>query len=572
MRIYINKSDETMSMVIGRYTGLVSVSSLFIAEFNNLDPTFALYGSRDRIGTFLNTDTYVRTGAEATTLLNEKEVAWLRKYARKVVTQLFACFCGEFEGKAYHSAVRLRNLYDVQRENRVLIFHERTYLYYANTSSNRAQITYVYGQHKKFNKLLNEHVKQALKASDSSDLESFLIDESSGHAKDWIKNVYGKLDSLLSLDLVLCECGHIERSEDTQEVYNGSRFRETWCQLCVDDDARWCEDTDDYRAGEYAYEHSDGCYYSYEEERDEDEDEDSDEDVNTRGLMDYSTNVLTYAPADANIKSNSYGEFTLGIEFEMTSGDRNSGAAAEQVRACLGESYCIVKRDGSLPDNGFEIVTAPRGLIEHVAKFKAWDIDSKYCAWDVGSCGMHVHIDSRAFTSLTLGKFIMFVNSTDNVDFIRKIAGRHPAKDAQARSYCDTEFTPSLENPIKALKGKGSNRYYMVNLTNLRRSESERLGFDDRFTDGRFNTVELRIFRSSLKKERLLAQIEFAHACVCFCRASSYRELNGTTFIKWLKTQEGQYPHLADWYGVRRKNKAPTEATCADKTPESVTS
>ena len=282
--------------------------------------------------------------------------------------------------------------------------------------------------------------------------------------------------------------------------------------------------------------------------------------------MSYSTNVLNHAPADVNIKSNSYGEFTLGIELEMTSGDRYSGAAAEQVRSRLGETYCIVKSDGSLPENGFEVVTAPRGLAEHIKRFKEWQVDPSHRAWDVKKCGMHVHIDSHAFTSLTLGKFIMLINSPDNVDFIRKIAGRHPAKDEQARSYCDVEGSVCT-TPMTAIKGKSSQRYYMVNMQNLRESESRRLGFEDRFTGGRYNTVELRIFRASLKKERLLAQIEFTHACVCFCRAASYRDLNGGHFIKWLKTQEGLYPHLSDWYGVRRARQVPAEQTCVDKTP-----
>jgi hypothetical protein len=76
--------------------------------------------------------------------------------------------------------------------------------------------------------------------------------------------------------------------------------------------------------------------------------------------------------------------------------------------------------------------------------------------------------------------------------------------------------------------------------------------------------VELRIFRASLKKERLLAQIEFAHAVVFFCRASSYRELNGTSFLKWLKTTDNRYPHLSDWFGIRRPKQEAKEIACTD--------
>jgi hypothetical protein len=187
---------------------------------------------------------------------------------------------------------------------------------------------------------------------------------------------------------------------------------------------------------------------------------------------------------------------------------------------------------------------------------------------------MHVHIDSRAFTQLTVGKFLMFINSNGNVDFIRKIAGRHPSVDDQARSYCAAEHQSILTNPKKAVKGKSGERYRMVNMMNLGSREAKRLGLNmDNSYNGKYNTVELRIFRASLKKERLLAQIEFTHASVMFCRVASWRDLNGTSFVKWLKTVAGQYPALTKWYGVRNVHTstptviAPAMETCTDAVP-----
>jgi hypothetical protein len=117
------------------------------------------------------------------------------------------------------------------------------------------------------------------------------------------------------------------------------------------------------------------------------------------------------------------------------------------------------------------------------------------------------------------------------------------------------------------LKGKSGNRYYMVNTTCLRRPEADRLGV--RYVGERnFNTIELRIFRATLKQERLLAQIEFTHAVVMFCRVASMRDLDGVSFIKWLKTIDNRYPHLSDWYGIRRrvgaKNAAHAKSLCVD--------
>ena len=386
-------------------------------------------------------------------------------------------------------------------------------------------------------------------------------------AESHITNAYEAIAEMGDMGIVHCDCGHYEDENNTHNVRN-----DTWCDSCFDDNAVYCEDNDEYWPRDDAYySEREDCYYSY--ERDEDDD-DEDNDESDQPIMSYSTNVLHVLDYPSGITSSHFGEFTLGIELEMTSGDNDCTEAAELVRSRLGNEYCIIKHDGSLPHNGFEVVTSPQGLARHIEKFKAWDIDPAYRAWNTGRCGTHVHIDSRAFTQLTLGKFLMFINSNGNVDFIRKIAGRHPSVDDQARSYCAAEHQSILTNPKKAIKGKSGERYRMVNMCNLGGREAQRLGLSmDNSYNGRYNTVELRIFRASLKKERLLAQIEFTHAAVMFCRVASWRDLNGTSFVKWLKTVAGQYPALTKWYGVRQVHTsvptviAPAMDTCTDSVP-----
>ena len=378
-----------------------------------------------------------------------------------------------------------------------------------------------------------------------------------------VSSAYDAANGLRRFSVIHCDCGHYEAEGNTHEVRH-----DTWCDSCFDDEAVYVEDQDEYWPRDDAYYNdSDDCYYSYDRDNDNDDDDDN-------PIMSYSTNVLDVLDCDSGITSSHFGEFTMGIELEMTSGDDSSNEAAESVRSRLGSSYCIIKHDGSLPHNGFEVVTSPRGLATHIEKFKAWDIDPAYRAWNTGKCGMHIHIDSRAFTQLTLGKFLMFINSNGNVDFIRKIAGRHPSVDDQARSYCAAEHQSVLVNPKQAVKGKSGERYRMVNMMNLGGREALRLGLSmDNSYNGKYNTVELRIFRASLKKERLLAQIEFTHAAVMFCRVASWRDLNGASFLKWLRTVVGQYPALTKWYGVRQIHTstptviAPASETCSDAVP-----
>jgi len=368
----------------------------------------------------------------------------------------------------------------------------------------------------------------------------------------------------------ICDCGHIEVVGNTHDVRN-----DTWCASCFADDTVFVEDQDEYWPRDDAYYHeSNGLYYSYEESNDDDDDYDTDDnDEEPSGLMSYSTNVLRHLERDVSIHSGPFGNFTLGVELEMCAGGRSSMRdAIEDVRDQLGEDYCIAKSDGSLPSDGFEIVTAPRGLDEHIRRFKSWQVKSGYRAWNAGTCGLHVHIDSRAFTPMTLGKFLMFINDDNNADFIRSLAGRHPKTDSQARHYCAADDQSLLTNPKTAVKGKDSARYRMVNVCNMDRDEMTRLGIDHyKFdTSGRkFNTVELRIFRASLKKERLLAQIEFTHAAVMFVRSASYRDLTHGAFKGWLAKSYALYPHLAAWYEVAPKKKANPNAVAvvsADET------
>ena len=367
------------------------------------------------------------------------------------------------------------------------------------------------------------------------------------------------------MDDTICmtDCGHLSWDNDTTTVEG-----EQWCQSCFEDDAVYVEHRDEYMRRDNVYEHSDGNYYTYEEDEELDEDEDDDEPTQ---LMGYTTNVMRYVFRDDSIKSSPFGNFLMGVELEMCSGSRSTvDNAVRDVVSQLGDGYCVCKSDGSLPDDGLEIVTAPRGLAEHIERFKKWNINTSYRAWNNNRCGMHVHIDANAFSQLTLGKFLIFINTEDNKDFIRKIAGRHPAIDNQAQRYCAMEGQEQLTNPKQALKGKDSSRYYMVNLANLTSAGAVRLGLPDWKFSGKYNTVELRIFRASLKKERLLAQLEFTHAAVMFVRAASYRELTGGAFVTWLKKYSVLYPHLAAWYGVAPIKKANPNTTVVVSSDETV--
>ena len=478
---------------------------------------------------------------------------------KRVLEQLLSRFTARFARMAsierrYHWEYRMEKFIDA-RTARVAHLSGR----YTRLTAQYKFIGFsaeVYAVIKRLRQQLAEYVRHGVQHDDWNSEIRYYLKRLHSYSNSFVDSAFlGHLSSISGgqASYEECDCGHIEETGETHDVRN-----DTWCSSCFQDEAVFVEDRDAYWPRDDAYYHeSNGQYYSFQEDSYDDDDDNDDEPSN---LLSYSTNVLRHVEPDASIKSSPFGNFTMGVELEMCSGRNMSmREAIDDVRSELGESYCVCKSDGSLPGDGFEVVTAPRGLDEHIKRFKAWDVNSSYRAWNAGTCGLHVHVDSRAFTPMTLGKFLMFINDDNNADFIRSLAGRHPKTDSQARHYCASDDQSLLANPKTAVKGKDASRYRMVNVCNMDRKEMNRLGIDHyKFdTSGRkFNTVELRIFRASLKKERLLAQIEFTHAAVMFVRSASYRDLTHGAFKGWLARSYALYPHLAAWYEVAPKKKA----------------
>lgn len=352
--------------------------------------------------------------------------------------------------------------------------------------------------------------------------------------------------------LEAAECGHLEWRDD---VITPGDTHQSQCSRCIDDYYMYCDETGDYRHLDNLYLHDDGEYYTYPEEDDFDEDDDEYDYPRDVGVMGWDSNVMDYHSPDPNIVSTPYGDFLMGVELEVVA-PTDRIAAARHTRRTLCEDYAIMKSDSSLDAGGFEIVTAPRGLAEHIKRFDEWTPYATLRAWEPGCCGLHVHISSQAFTAVALGKFIEFINADENASLIKRIAGRHPMSDDQSRQYCQREGYLHMANPKKTLENKSSSRYTMVNTTNLSSEEAHRLGINDLGSRKRIDTVELRIFRASLNKRRLLAQVEFAHAAVMFTRWASMRELGEKHFMNWLRKSAGMYPNLARWLGVKANTKA----------------
>jgi hypothetical protein len=187
-----------------------------------------------------------------------------------------------------------------------------------------------------------------------------------------------------------------------------------------------------------------------------------------------------------------------------------------------------MKEDGSL-DNGFEIVTHPHSLDEF-QKSVDWGFLSSlksegFRSWDTSSCGLHVHISRKAFADDShLVRFMKLIY--DNKGAVRNLAGRS----SDYAKFNDSYNSGGMGLYRKVKEGLvGDGHFSAVNTDNC-------------------DTVEVRVFRGSLRKERVLSAVEFCHAAVEHTRnmkiTPKERPLSWTKFLAFMVKESVRYPNL----------------------------
>ena len=222
--------------------------------------------------------------------------------------------------------------------------------------------------------------------------------------------------------------------------------------------------------------------------------------------------------------------FGLELEIEQIDGD----SVSEGVDIVLEDSdrarRIYLKEDGSL-SNGFEIVTHPHSLSEFQTVMK-WDFLSQlskanFRSWDTSTCGLHVHISRTAFDDDNhLIRFTKMIY--DNKNAVRTLAGRQS-------DYA--RFNDSI-----SAGGVGLIRKIKNGMTN----DGHVAAVNIETYEG--STVEVRVFRGSLRKERVLSSIEFCHAVVEHTRnmkiSPKDRPMSWTKFLSFVSNNSVRYPNL----------------------------
>jgi len=231
-------------------------------------------------------------------------------------------------------------------------------------------------------------------------------------------------------------------------------------------------------------------------------------------IHEYKFNPVEFNFHERHNENNTKVFYGIELEIDKTKEEYNNCYDSEESIAteihdqingsdlCDYEKYGYLKYDGSIK-HGMEIVTHPCSFNFHI-KNMGWqyildECDSKgYSSHDLGTCGMHIHISKVAFGStkheqeFNIAKLLLFFET--NWNNIKKFSRR---KNDQIVEYCNryNNLLPEDQPSEICKKAKSEGRYFAVNL------KPE-------------DTVEIRIFRGTLKIETFIASLQFTHLLV----------------------------------------------------------
>lgn len=230
-------------------------------------------------------------------------------------------------------------------------------------------------------------------------------------------------------------------------------------------------------------------------------------------------------------------EPVFGVELEIDDGDDAQDVAFDLTNASE-DIYC--KHDGSLEEEGVEIVTHPCTLSYH-QNFLGWDRlcqiarNHNYLSHNARTCGLHVHVGRQQFgetweeRDAVAAKLVILVNR--HWDNIVKFSRRKEYQLDDWAKKPDFEVGETEEECIEnALALKSNGRYQAVNQCNS-------------------NTIEFRVFNGTLRYETILATLEFVSNLVRYAMSHSVEEVMGSQWDDIINVE--RYSELMEYLEAR---------------------
>ena len=237
------------------------------------------------------------------------------------------------------------------------------------------------------------------------------------------------------------------------------------------------------------------------------------------------------------------GKYHFGFELEVESRGNGRYSGAQIAQDTLG-GHAYLKEDGSLSD-GFEIVSHPHTLEKYHSDFN-WGVLGKlqsngYRSWNTRTCGLHVHVSRTAF------------GNGDPWDY--RVPQNQRSQMILKRQSHELRFMKLIydnQRQVERIAGRSNNNYATFqdkgNLVRKIKQGYQESGRYSAINTENDDTIEVRVFKGSLRKERVLSAIEFVHASVEYTRdikvSSKNHALSWLKFTGYVAANAEQYPNL----------------------------
>jgi hypothetical protein len=276
-----------------------------------------------------------------------------------------------------------------------------------------------------------------------------------------------------------CHCNETTRVNDSYN-YHGDYI----CENCYDNDFFTCErcgEIENYEDG-YRFDDNYYCEYCYSE-----------------ALADCGIHSYGYKPCcnflheenEATLRKNN---LHIGIELEIQGSDLVGFCNEINSEYDFDDGNFYLKVDGSLSDNGIEIVSQPM-TYKYITENKDWNFCYKqihnYDMSDTIGCGLHFHLDREYLTAKDIQMIDYIVNTFS--DFFETVGGRKYDYYCQKRDKRIDDWGKATDS-----------RYSAVNLNNS-------------------NTVELRFCKSTYDYNTFIQRVRMIFAIVEFAKRYKYK-------------------------------------------------
>jgi len=237
----------------------------------------------------------------------------------------------------------------------------------------------------------------------------------------------------------------------------------------------------------------------------------------------------------------------------------------------VGANFLSVGYDRSLVD-GIEIRGEPASI--EINK-KAWiplledSYISKYILGDTATtAGMHVHMSGDPISPLTLAKMVKFIVHNDNKTLIKIIAGRYHETGSTGVYFSDNEKHLTSASVVYVYHSKSCRKFpnkkfatggISGNFVEMKTCPCRPLKWIRRSA---INVIpshdsglcEIRMFQSTTKPQKFMANLEFCVALVEFCHEKTMQELTSRNFLKWLEQAHNKIKYSNLFKSLRESN------------------